>query len=240
MAKFSISTRWAKGVNARSSLCGGRAAGMNQTWSSSPCSRHCSARIKWPKWIGSNVPPKTPMRMASLSPGRCRQIHARLPQECRGLFGRDGIYVKPGAPLEAGDARQPGNDFQMPMGVAQSLRIKRRGVDDVIVRRLVQRRLDLQEDGLEHCAQLIDLGLLYVFEMTVVVLGHYPGLERKPAGIRGQDGEMRCVQDDAFFRHDFLVDTVAVTAATAVIEEIHGPGHFLPNADRHNGRHNEL
>src|SRR5437870_5332605 len=39
---------------------------MNQTSSSRPCSRHCSARMRWPRWMGSKVPPYTPIRMVEL------------------------------------------------------------------------------------------------------------------------------------------------------------------------------
>ena len=45
-------------------LCGGAPATTNQTRSSPHASRHCSARIRCPRWIGSNVPPNSPSRIA--------------------------------------------------------------------------------------------------------------------------------------------------------------------------------
>ena len=50
----------------------GSPATMNQTRSSPHASRHCSARIRWPRWIGSNVPPKSPslMEASNLSGAR--------------------------------------------------------------------------------------------------------------------------------------------------------------------------
>ena len=65
IASASISERWAKGVILWLSFCGGRAESRNQTWSSFDCSRACSARIRWPMWTGSKVPPKMPIRMVS-------------------------------------------------------------------------------------------------------------------------------------------------------------------------------
>src|SRR4051794_596021 len=62
MASSSISTRCSKRLRTASSLCGGRGAGTNKTWSSRACSRACSARIRWPWWTGSKLPPKTPTR----------------------------------------------------------------------------------------------------------------------------------------------------------------------------------
>src|SRR5262245_18216260 len=40
-----------------------------------------------------------------------RQIHLGLAQVRGRLLGRDGVDVKPGAPLEAGHAGQPRNDL---------------------------------------------------------------------------------------------------------------------------------
>ena len=45
-------------------LCGGAPATTNQTRSSPQASRHDSARIRCPRWIGSNVPPNSPSRIA--------------------------------------------------------------------------------------------------------------------------------------------------------------------------------
>src|SRR5687767_2300729 len=48
------------GVISRPALRQGSPAGMKRTLSSLSCWRAVSARIRWPMWIGSKVPPITP------------------------------------------------------------------------------------------------------------------------------------------------------------------------------------
>src|SRR5205807_933397 len=91
----------------------------------------------------------------SLSPPDIRRwIHFRLMQELSRLLRWYRVDVEAGAPLEAGHARQTGNDLHVPVVVRQILRVERRRVDDVVVRRLVQRLFQLQQDRLQHGAQL--------------------------------------------------------------------------------------
>ena len=59
------------------------------------------------------------------------------------------IDVEAGAPLEAGHARQPRDDLHVPVIVRQQLRVERRRVDDVVVRRLVEGRFQLEQDRLQ-------------------------------------------------------------------------------------------
>ena len=62
-----ISRRWPTAVRPPG-LCGGEPATTSQTRSSPQASRHCSARIRCPRWIGSNVPPNRPSRIDRTSP----------------------------------------------------------------------------------------------------------------------------------------------------------------------------
>src|SRR5262245_22823962 len=147
MASSIISTRRSKGVTLWSSRNGLLPAGTNQTSSSRPVSRHCSATIRCPRWIGSNVPPKTPMRrgpeealLMVFTSGagshrshrrRGSQIHLDLTQVGRRLLRRHRVDVEAGTPLEAGHARQPWDDLDVPVVVRQWLRVKWGRVDDV-------------------------------------------------------------------------------------------------------------
>ena len=80
---------------------------------------------------------KSPLR-------RALQINLRIAQISGRLLRRHGVDVEAGAPLEAGHARQTGNDLDVPVVMRQRLRVERRGVDDVVVRRLVEGRFQLR------------------------------------------------------------------------------------------------
>ena len=56
------------GVTAWSGLCGGWRFGMNSTRSRPSASRAASATARWATWIGSNVPPNTPIAGRRPSP----------------------------------------------------------------------------------------------------------------------------------------------------------------------------
>ncbi len=66
-AASTIATRSPTGEMSRPGLCGGCAAGMNKTRRSPNASRAASATARWARWIGSNVPPKTPVAPVSRS-----------------------------------------------------------------------------------------------------------------------------------------------------------------------------
>ncbi len=112
--------------------------------------------------------------------------HLDFPEKRRRIFGRDGVDVEAGSPLEASDLRQPGNDFDVPMVVGQLLVVKRGGVNDVIIGGGIERLLELVENLAEDAAEVVDPGLRDVLEVAGMVLGEDPGLEREPAGIPGR------------------------------------------------------
>ena len=93
---------------------------------------------------------------------------------------------------------------------------------------------------MQHLAQVVDAGLGDVLEMAGVVLGHDPGLERKPAGVGAEGREVGRVEDDPLLDGELLLDHVAVDAAAAVVEELQGAGHLFPDRDRHDRRDDQL
>ncbi len=61
MANLTISSRWLAWITSSVALWGGMAAGMKITSSRPKASRISSAPRRWPRWIGLNVPPKSPI-----------------------------------------------------------------------------------------------------------------------------------------------------------------------------------
>src|SRR5690349_11577256 len=59
-------------------LCGGTALGTSRTWSSACASRSSSATRRCARWMGSNVPPRTPTPPAARRAMRARAARLRL------------------------------------------------------------------------------------------------------------------------------------------------------------------
>src|SRR4051812_19925321 len=87
-------------------------------------------------------------------PGRRHRTGLDLAEETGGVFGRDGVDVETRPPFEAGDLSEPRDDLDVPMVVGEFLVVKRRGMDDVIVGRAVERLLELVEDLAEDRAEV--------------------------------------------------------------------------------------
>ena len=100
-----------------------------------------------------------PVTTARPGPRRRAGADLDLAEEARRVLGRDRVDVEPRAPLEAGDLGQPGDDLDVPVVVRQLLRVERRGVDDVVVGRVVERQLQLVEDLAEHVPRSSTPGL---------------------------------------------------------------------------------
>ena len=72
----------------------------------------------------------------SKRPGRSSEYgDVDLSQEAGRVLGRNRIDIKARAPLEAGDLGQPRNHLDVPMVMRQLAVVKRRRVNDVVVRR---------------------------------------------------------------------------------------------------------
>ena len=68
-----------------------------------------------------------------------------LSQETGRVLGRNRVDVKARAPLEARDLRQTRNHLDVPMVMRQFAMVKRGRVDDVVVSRAVERKLQLAQ-----------------------------------------------------------------------------------------------
>ena len=97
----------------------------------------------WKPDLRAHVLPSTAPRpfCATAVAGIQRAIF-NFPQERGRILRRHRIDVKTGAPFEAGRLRQARNNLYMPVIVRQLRGVKRGRVNDVVVRRPVQRRLD--------------------------------------------------------------------------------------------------
>ncbi len=70
-----------------------------------------------------------------------------LTQEASRVLGGNRVDVKARAPLETGDLGQTRNDLDVPMVMRQLAMVKRSGVNDVVVRRAVERQLELVQNS---------------------------------------------------------------------------------------------
>ena len=71
---------------------------------------------------------------------RHRFFHAGLAQKLRRFFRRRRIDVEARAPFESGSLRQLRHEFNVPVVVLVRRILRRRGMDDQIVRRIVEHR----------------------------------------------------------------------------------------------------
>src|SRR5580704_4560429 len=98
-------------------------------------------------------------------------------QEPRGFFGRRGVDVKAGAPFEAGDFGELGNDFDVPVVVVVDLFADGRSVDHEVVRGAVEDGVEAYEGVLQHAREAGVHGALIVFVRGGVDFGEEPHLE---------------------------------------------------------------
>src|SRR5436309_15667673 len=120
---------------------------------------------------------------------RVLRLDRHFPQVLRRVFGRRRVDVEPGADLESRNARQRGRDLEVPVEVLEVALGHRRGVDDEVVGRPVERAVQALERVLEDDGELLHLALVpHGLERGVVLARQYPGLERHPRRER-LDGE---------------------------------------------------
>src|SRR5512137_2974511 len=69
-------------------------------------------------------------------------LDAGLAQKARGLLGRRRVDEEARAPLETGDLRELGHDLDVPVVVLVVLLAEGAGVEDVVVGRALEHRVD--------------------------------------------------------------------------------------------------
>src|SRR5882724_9965090 len=123
-------------------------------------SASCPFDFRLPIMPRTNATSETPARPASVLQFNCLHTFARttrsvtsatrrldflFAQKGSRLLGQHGIDIKSASPFEAGDSCQPRNDLQMPVVMGQLFGIKGRRVNDVVIRRIVERQFEFAQ-----------------------------------------------------------------------------------------------
>ncbi len=88
---------------------------------------------------------------------------AGFAEEASGFFGRSGIDVEAGAPFEAGDFCELGNDFDVPVIVVVDFLADGRSVNHEIVSGTVEHDVEAHERVFHHAREAGIDGTLVVF-----------------------------------------------------------------------------
>jgi hypothetical protein len=124
------------------------------------------------------------------APDPARRTSAGCPRERRpelarardqlldGVLGRNRIHRQTGPELQSGDLAEPRVDLPVPVVRRVDLLAKRRGVQDEVVRRAVERRRERGEHLPERIRRRREIGVADASEIGLVTTGHDPDLER--------------------------------------------------------------
>src|SRR6516164_8174924 len=116
--------------------------------------------------------------------GDCADRSGRLPQELGGLLGWSRVDVETRAPFESRQLGELRHNFEVPVVIVVRRLRHRRGVDDIVVSRMVEDRIQPTEHILQEHSQLLKLPLGGFFKGGVVELRDQPDLKRKARGER--------------------------------------------------------
>ena len=118
--------------------------------------------------------------------------------------------------------------------------VERRGVDDVVVGRVVEGDLELVEHLVQDVPRSSTPGFWMFSKWLEWVLGRIQ-VSNGNRLAKGQKAVKWGVSSTIRFSvGELLLDHVAVDAAAAVVEELQGAGHLLPDRDRHDRRDDQL
>ena len=101
------------------------------------------------------------------------------------------------------------------------------GMEDVVVRWVVQKDLQSEQNPLEQSRQAVARLPADALEVDRMLPGQNPNLMAEPGGKRGYGDEMRILQNQAFLDGQFLPDYVAIDASLLVVVIIPRPHQLL-------------
>src|SRR5579859_8045771 len=165
---------------------------------------------------------------------------AGFAEEASGLFGRSGIDVEAGAPLEAGNLGKFGDDLEMPVVVIVNFFADGRSVNHEVVRGAVEDDIETHQRVFQHAREAGVDGALIVFVRGAVNLGEQPHLEGKARGVGSDADEMFVLADDALAGIALLADDVAEDAALLFVVIVPAVVDFFADAAGNNGKRDEL
>src|SRR5260370_11186877 len=138
--------------------------------------------------------------------------------------------MESGGPFESGHFGELGYDLDMPVVLRHLSLMQRSGVDDEIVGGMLERLIEFAQCAAQHPGQVLERGSVAVFEMGVVALGEYPGLEGKSRGIGAEYDEVIRLGHQARAAAQLLADDIAKDASLFEIEVGFGALDLLANA----------
>src|SRR5262245_6967659 len=125
-----------------------------------------------------------------------------------GGFGGVGVDEATGAPLEAGDLRQPRSDLDMPVIVVVCGHVKGLRVEKVVIGDWADRTFDTTDHVTRKPRKLAKLAKLRIFKSRLMLPGRNPDFVWKSTGIRTKGDEPSGLSDDAGSRGDLAIDHV--------------------------------
>jgi hypothetical protein len=117
---------------------------------------------------------------------------------------------------------------------------KRRGVDDIVIRRVGKHVIHPPEGVGEDLSCLFILGELHVLKTGMMSFGKNPCFKRKSRG-KGGDGEEGFIfDDDTVFPLELLSDNITEDAAVFIVKIVFGPFDFFNHSFRDDGKGDDL
>ena len=156
----------------------------------------------------------------------------RLSQKFCRFFRRHRIDVKPCAPFEAGDLRELGNDFDVPMVEIPGFFVEGRTMENEIVGGLCEDLIHPSQRFRKNRRKELELCFLALFEVAGVSLRENPHFEGKAWSIGSDAEELEILRHDAIAVREVLPENIAVDTAFFLLIMGPAPVDFLEYAGR--------